>query len=287
MGIKNFSKIFKPQKEITIKNFKENNINIIAIDAFNELYRALNSPVVLVDDNGNYTHHIKILLSNIIKRKQNNISEIWVFDYYDNSGIKYYNPIKKNEIKKRELMKSKKKYKNLTIKLLNEFIFILNKLNIPYIISPKNYEAEQIAACLSIDAVYTADPDALLFGAKNLILRKKNKLLLYNLNILCKEYQISKDDLIKIGIVLGCDFCMKTRGIGYKTILKKYKKIKLNNEQMKAFDYYKKKCNMKKLKWHNKTSRRVNKKNINELIDYLVEKKKFKRERIIKQFQKI
>src|SRR5689334_1704015 len=101
MGIKDFSKIFTNSR-IVQKDILCN--KSIAIDAYNEIYRAECSKFTLTDNSGNNTSTINVILSNIIDRKVNNVNEIWVFDYHEHN---YVNPLKVDEIKKRVSAKEK------------------------------------------------------------------------------------------------------------------------------------------------------------------------------------
>lgn len=103
MGIKNFSKMFKPVKQIQIINMVGERI---AIDAFWKIYQAilgLKNVDTLTDKYGNPTAHIQILLSNIIQMHRSGIKQIWVFDFCDmeEKTNQHHNPAKQGEIEKR------------------------------------------------------------------------------------------------------------------------------------------------------------------------------------------
>lgn len=124
---------------------------------------------------------------------------------------------------------------------------ILNYFNIPYIIAPQDIEAEHVAADLTqkgiVDAVFTNDLDALVFGATRVILRNRTKgkkskyaeFMDYHLNILLSENKLTHEQLAKVAIVMGCDFYQDKptpgeedddprpyfKGIGPKTIIEK------------------------------------------------------------------
>lgn len=336
MGIKNFTKLFNEFKIIKLNNFDTLDIKTIAVDAMSELYRALKSPITLTDKKNNPTHHIMILLSNIIERKRNNIEEIWVFDYYEKN---YVNPMKKFEIEKRkknyeynekklanlinkqkissdsekislntEIIKQKKYLYKINFSIIKEFQYILTLLNIPFVITPKGFEGEHLAAILTnsktgiADVVYTNDADALLFGAKKIILRRRNykkkktELLFYDRDELLRNHNITYDELIKIGIILGSDFYDDKKKklfyrIGYRTVIKKIKSKKLDekfldDEFNKAFNYFKSKCNMQNLQWHNIKNTSFNcKKSIKMLVNFLVNEKNFDEKHIINKFK--
>lgn len=112
-----------------------------------------------------------------------------------------------------------------------DLVFMLDMLEIPWVECPAGYEAEQVCAMatydesifgIKMDYVFTPDVDALLFGAKKLIKRdtRKKKLFEYDLDNLLEQNEITQQDLIKIGLILGTDFADKTPKIGPKSVLK-------------------------------------------------------------------
>jgi len=150
---------------------------------------------------------------------------------------------------------------SLEIYMINDLKFILDSFDIPWIESPIGYEAEQLASYLTmnklngikVDAVLTPDPDCLLFGAKYMIKNDKQKLYKYDLSQLLDDAKISQDDLIKIGVILGCDFAEKTAGIGPKSVIKKFSTTELTSKQKDAYEYFKKPIcpnALKQLKWN-------------------------------------
>lgn len=183
-----------------------------------------------------------------------------------------------------------------------DIIFILDMLEIPWLQCPSGYDAEQIAAFATnnkdifgkkIDYVFTPDSDALLFGAKKLIKRdiRKKKLFYYNLSDLLKEYELTQDNFIKVGLMLGTDFAKKSPGIGPKTVLKKYKTTELTQAQIDAMNQNFKKVLTKNelelLVIHNdKYTPFTNEKKYIQFLDWLEIVKNYNRIRIMKQFEK-
>ena len=168
------------------------------------------------------------------------------------------------EKKKEEHAVNKNKHErasfSLDVYMISDLKFILDSFNVPWFESPPGYEAEQLAACLTnnyiaeikADAVLTPDPDCLLFGASIMIKNDKTKFYKYQLATILKDEQINQDDIIKIGVILGCDFADKTPGIGPATIMKKYKTVELSERQKEAVEYFKKPIDPKSLaliKW--------------------------------------
>lgn len=184
---------------------------------------------------------------------------------------------RQNELKALEKSIQCKSRQTFTLdsQIISDVKFILDSLNIPWIEASAGFEGEQLCACLTntglndgnlfgkCDAVLTDDVDCLIYGARIMLKRadkRKKKVSsdstvaqktkrsasydfdMFNLSALHATYNISQDDLIKIGVILGCDLADKTPGIGIKTVLKRFKDIELTEEQQKAVDHFKLKC---------------------------------------------
>lgn len=126
-------------------------------------------------------------------------------------------------------------------------------LGIKWIDAPPEIEAEQLAAQLSahdyVHAVYSGDTDPIAFGAKRHYRRvARDKLIRYTQMDIRRQIavatntpieQVGRDEIIKICVVLGCDFAPKTPGIGDKTVLRKFRAVELTEEQKQAVDIFK------------------------------------------------
>jgi 5'-3' exonuclease len=163
---------------------------------------------------------------------------------------------------------------SLDIYMINDLKYILDCFGVAWIEAPPGFEAEQLAAHMTnhevhgifADAVLTPDPDCLLFGARQMIKNDKQKLFKFDLDSIYLEISAeptqsvtkkttknvasvtpprvinsssSADNLIWIGIALGCDFAEKVPGIGPKTVIKKLSSIKWSDRQLAAFKYFK------------------------------------------------
>jgi flap endonuclease-1 len=183
--------------------------------------------------------------------------------------------------------------------MIEDVQFMLDKLGIPWMEAPVGYEGEHIAACLTKNdiahAVLSPDYDTLIFGAKQLIKRDTSKTrskskkvyYLYILEKLRESYKITQDDLIKIALCLGTDFNKKIKGIGEKTVLKKYHIIsdflednvdnvddKYVEEIKNAYNYFKKECpiDIGNINNYNLLNEPLSDgKKINEYLEWLVE----------------
>jgi cell division protein FtsB len=200
-----------------------------------------------------------------------------------------------------EIDKHEKKAFNLEKFYTDDTIFMLNMLDIPWLMCPSGFEAEQICAMatrnsnivgIKMDYVLTPDADAIPFGAARVIKRdiRKKKLFEYDTQELLDEHKLSQDDIIKISLILGCDYAKKTPRIGEKTVLKKYKDVVLTDEQKIAFDAFKReltKCELDEIELHNADVEAFTDfTKYTEMLDWLQLKKCFNRGRINTQFKK-
>ncbi len=343
MGIKDFTKVFLPEREIKYKDLKNKHI---VIDARAEIYRgALSMKKMsddLVDSHGRPTTHINtILLGVILKLKAAGAYQYWIFDYDQKrkEGEAFHVQLKELEILKRQALRkeAKEKVKKLKEELkekdelfssddeeikichseiskhekrafclerfyTDDTIFMLNMLDIPWLIAPYGYEAEQICAMSTyipliknkkMDYVLTPDADAIPFGAMRVIKRNihKKKLFEYDLEKLLNTHDISLDDLIKISIILGWEQIPKTPRIGPKTVIAKYKNIELTEKQLEAYEFFHKKLTPDEKKsiiiYNIENEAFSNKNKYEQLLDWLELEKNYNRPRIVKQFQKL
>ena len=267
MGVKNFFKIkfIKDETEYTIDelgeevNLKKFNNEKICIDASLILYQSILSAErinSLTDAEGETTVHINTIFNKIIQLKQAGIIQIWIFD----------SPIP-NEIKKRELEKRKERRENATDektkyklnkKHIEEIQYLLTNLGIMYIISPPGVEAEQYGSYLTKGNInerfckymITGDSDVLFFGGNLLRIistktakgkSKKTIYKAYELDDILNDIDITIDQFLKIGVIMGTDFNDKAPGIGPATVIKKVKKdiAHITPAMENAINYYK------------------------------------------------
>lgn len=103
MGIKNFSKVFKPEI-ITFKDIKNKKL---AVDAYLLLYQsALGSSSVnlLTGPDGEPTMYISVIIGKCLNFIKNNNKCCWVFDYHEKD---YVSPDKQNELNIRKEKRKK------------------------------------------------------------------------------------------------------------------------------------------------------------------------------------
>ena len=134
--------------------------------------------------------------------------------------------------------------------MIDDVILILNALNIPWLEAPAGFEAEAICSQLNaaglVSWVYSGDTDPVAFGALVLVRRNVKDKLYYEYTSADICEQITKvterpaniSDIRKIAVVLGCDFCARTPGVGPATVKKKYATVTLTPQQTSALKHY-------------------------------------------------
>ncbi|KAJ2730750.1 Elongation of fatty acids protein 2 [Coemansia sp. BCRC 34490] len=102
---------------------------------------------------------------------------------------------------------------------------LLKLMGIPFVTAPCEAEAEcaALAKAGKVWAAASQDMDTLLFGApvllRNLTVPAARKLPIeeIRLNEVLAGMEYTQDQLIDLGIILGCDYCDSIRGVGPKS----------------------------------------------------------------------
>ncbi len=258
-----------PRKEIELNDLKG---KIIAIDAMNTLYQFLTTirqidGTPLKDNKGNTTSHLSGLFYRNINLLTRGIKLVYVFDGKPNKlkgveisrrkELKRKAEEKYNEAKSNKDLKEMRKYSQQFVKITDEIISdskkLLSALGIPVIESIGEGEAEAAHQVINNNAWASAsqDYDSLLYGTplliRNLTLSRKRKssnglyidtkIELVDLEKLLKKLEISQEQLICLGILVGTDFNPGgVRGIGQKRALEIVKKNKTPVEIFKKIE---------------------------------------------------
>ncbi len=245
MGIKDFLDIeIKDQRiydygiEVDVNYMKGKKI---IIDAFNVIYQS-RFAMAASSENGNMsvnvikddqevtkiTSHIKIILNKIQMLQKLDITQMWVFD----GG---YNPLKAKELTKRTGPK-------ITKEEIADIKKLIGLMGIKYV--TVSCEAEFFCAELvrsgMFDYVLTTDMDVIIRQG-NLIMpcrrsKTKNKYFVLHYNDVIEKSGLNLETLARIAVMMGCDFCEKTRGVGVKTIMKKLNNA-LKEDQIIAMEF--------------------------------------------------
>lgn len=104
---------------------------------------------------------------------------------------------------------------------------LLTLMGIPYVDAKGEGEAQAAYLVQNGDAyaVASQDYDCLLFGAKRVVRNlavnsNLGNLEYYQLDKVLRELDITREELIDMGILIGTDFCAGLKGVGAKTALK-------------------------------------------------------------------
>ena len=230
MGIKNLYKFIEKYcpKAITITNIKKYQNKIIAIDTNLLIYKivyAIRKNGYDIKNNDKIITHIHGLLLKFKSFKKYNITPVFVFDGKQ-PEIKYKELDKRKKIwlKMAEKYKTattdedKKKYyylkADITDKEIDDCFNLIKIFGYQIINSPE--EADTQLAYLSknnlVDYIASDDMDILLFGGEILLKKfstsSKNTVTQeINLYIMKQELGFTQNDLIKLGVLLGSDYC--------------------------------------------------------------------------------
>lgn len=229
MGIQNFWKIkvgdVQMKELCTHLTWQDLAGKIIAVDAFNIIYRNFSGIKEHLTHNGQITTHIKVTHAKIKMLKQYGITQVWVFDGpYENRPKKY------------------RRTGGLSLKRehIDEVKQLLTLHGIRWI--EVGIEAEFYAAEMSRSGqcfgVLSHDTDVLVRGG--ILLRETSEGLDYlSSSYICERSGLSQDDLLIIAVIIGCDFIEhKSAGVGPITVISKFRNIQLTNEQERILEFF-------------------------------------------------
>jgi flap endonuclease-1 len=250
IGIKINDLVKKVKRTITFEQLFQKRI---AIDAFNTIYQFLaiirqRDGTPLKDFEGNITSHLSGLFYRTINFLEHNIKPIYVFDGTP-SDLKLDTIQERREVKKEAEkkmiqaqeagnMEDARKFAQMTSKLDSDMIDESKKLieymGIPVVQAASEGEAQSAYMVRQGDAWACAsqDYDTLLFGGKRLVrnfaisrskkVRNTTVILdieYISLNKFLEKFNITQEQLIEMGILIGTDFFPGIKGIGQKTAL--------------------------------------------------------------------
>ncbi len=228
----------------------------VAIDALNILYQFLaiirqRDGELLKDSQGRVTSHLSGLFYRSINLVEEGIKPIYVFDG-EPPSVKKETISKRQEIKRearREWRKAVeegrkediRKYAQQTSRITGDMVqdakILLDSMGIPHIQAPSEGEAQAAFIAKKGDAYAAAsqDYDSLLFDAprlaRNLTLTGRRKLPgkdvyitvnpeLVVLKNLLQELDLTREQLVEVGLLIGTDYNPGITGVGPKTALK-------------------------------------------------------------------
>ena len=302
-----------------------NELGKVAVDAHNAIYQFLSiirqrDGTPLMDSRGGVTSHLSGLFYRNANLIESGVKLIYVFDGAPPA-------LKKDTLKdRREIrehaeqmwveakakgMPEAFKYAQASSKINEDIIEsskqLLSYMGIPTVQAPSEGEAQASYMTMKGDARYTGsqDFDSLLFGAprlvRNLTITGKRKLPGKNVYVtvtpesielsnVLESLEITREQLIEIGILVGTDFNTGVKGIGPKKALKLVKDNGIDSalelldeyikyEHVKEFFLHPDVTDDYKLKW--------NKPDDDYITEFLCDQHDFSRERVEKVVEKL
>ena len=268
MGIKINELVKEVKRTITFENLFQ---KTVAIDAFNTIYQFLaiirqSDGTPLKDYEGNVTSHLSGLFYRTINFLEHNINPIYVFDGRPSD-------LKMETIQERRIVKEEaeqkmiqaqddedfvkaKKFAQMTSKLdssmIEESMKLLSYMGIPVVEASSEGEAQSAYLVQIGDAWACAsqDYDTLLFGGERLIrnfavsrskrVRDTSVTLdieYISLSKFLEQMQLTREQLIDMGLLIGTDFYPGIKGIGQHkalSLIRKYGTIEgiIENENI-------------------------------------------------------
>jgi flap endonuclease-1 len=227
---------------------------IAAVDANNALYQFLSiirqpDGTPLMDQQGRVTSHLSGILFRVANFLEKGIKPVFIFDgvptemkqatlekrrqvRYE-SGVKWKEAIREGD--EEEAYKQARSSSMVDDEIVRTSKRLLALMGLPTIQAPGEGEAQAAHLVSTGRAQYAVsqDYDALLFGApvlvRNLTVSGKRKIRGRTITVnperivlddVLAGLRLSREDLIKIGILTGTDFNPGIRGVGAKTGLK-------------------------------------------------------------------
>lgn len=246
MGV-NLGELVEPE-EI---EFSDLNDRVVAIDAMNTLYQFLSiirqrDGTPLKDSDGSVTSHLSGLFYRNINLLEKNIRPVYVFDgaIPDLKQKETTERRKKREEARKEWEKLKEEGKiseayskatqssKLTGDMIEESKELLDAMGIPYVQASSEGEAQaaHMVGNNDVYAVGSQDWDCMLFGADRMVRnltsrktrktssgkRKEVKQQKIELETVLEELDLTREQLVMLGMVMGTDFNDGIHGIGPK-----------------------------------------------------------------------
>ena len=241
-------------------SLREHSGSTFSVDAYNILYQFLSSirqpdGTPLMDSQGRVTSHLSGLFYRTINMLDSGIRPVYVFD--GKPAV-----LKNRTIEERKLAKEKARIElaqareegdsarvrslssrinYVSGEIVSETMELLSLMGLPYVEAPSEGEAQAsyMSKVGKVNGVISQDYDCLLFGAarilRNFAVFGRRKVPGRNIYVNVKpEYieleetlkknEVTLEQLIHIGILVGTDFNRGIKGIGPKTALKLIKK---------------------------------------------------------------
>ncbi|MCU0632595.1 MAG: flap endonuclease-1 [Methanolinea sp.] len=227
---------------------------IAAVDAHNAIYQFLSiirqpDGTPLMDHEGRITSHLSGILFRSANFLEKGIRTVWVFDgtppdlkqetlqerraIRNMAGEKWQDALARGDMA--EAYKQARSSSRIDEDVIRTSKELLARLGLPCVLAPSEGEAQAAHMVSRGDARYVVsqDYDTLLFGApvlvRNLTVSGKRKIRGRTISVsperillseVLKGLSLSREDLVRIALLVGTDFNTGIRGVGAKTALK-------------------------------------------------------------------
>ncbi|KAJ1661572.1 Elongation of fatty acids protein 2 [Coemansia sp. RSA 1813] len=256
MGIKGLKQVIADRAPAALRTVELKHMvgRKVAIDASTSLYQFLvavrNDGQNLTTSDGSTTSHLIGLLYRTANMMETGLKPLYVFDgkppvmkggelaKRHEKRVKAEEELKaaEEEGNQEEMYKQMKRLTKVTPEINEQAKRLLKLMGVPFVTAPCEAEAEcaALAKAGKVWAAASQDMDTLLFGApvllRNLTVPAARKLPIEEIHLdeVLKGLDYSLDQLIDLGIVLGCDYCDSIRGVGPKSgfdLIKEHKNI--------------------------------------------------------------
>ncbi|KAJ2189714.1 Elongation of fatty acids protein 2 [Coemansia sp. RSA 353] len=245
MGIKGLKQVIADRAPSALRTIEMSHLvgRKVAVDASTSLYQFLvavrSEGQNLMTSSGQTTSHLVGLLYRTVNMLENGLKPIYVFDGTPPE-------MKGGELEKRrekrklaqsslqaaeeegdaeEIVKQMKRLTKVTPEINDQARRLLGLMGVPVVTAPGEAEAEcaALAKAGKVWAAASQDMDTLLFGApvllRNLTVPAARKLPIEEIHLdeVLKGLDYTQDQLIDLGVILGCDYCDSIRGVGPKS----------------------------------------------------------------------
>jgi len=233
-------------------------IDTVAIDAYNAIYQFLSiirqrDGTPLMDSTGRITSHLSGLFYRTANIIEAGVRPVYVFDG-EPPEMKKDTVIRRRETRERatqewvqaraegraDAFKYAQASARIDDQVLESSVALLGYLGVPIVFAPSEGEAQAAYMTIKGDVSYTGsqDADALLFGTprlvRNLTITGRRKLPgknvyvsispeLFELDYILSSLEITREQLIEVGILVGTDYNKGVKGIGPKKALRMIK----------------------------------------------------------------
>ncbi|KAJ2822012.1 Elongation of fatty acids protein 2 [Coemansia sp. 'formosensis'] len=262
MGIKGLKQVIADRAPTALRTVEMKHLvgRKIAIDASTSLYQFLvavrNEGQNLTTSDGSTTSHLIGLLYRTVSMVETGLKPLYVFDgkpptMKGGELAKRREKREKAEVilkeaeeegNEEEVFKQLKRLSKVTPEINEQAKRLLKLMGVPYVTAPCEAEAEcaALAKAGKVWAAASQDMDTLLFGTpvllRNLTAPAARKLPIEEIHLqdVLGGLGYTLDQLIDMGIILGCDYCDSVRGVGPKSGYEYIKEHKSIEEAIKV-----------------------------------------------------